>query len=280
MRTVPFILLALIAGCAQNPPASPVASDRALVEALKTGDAASALELVDDAVTWTDATGRTLIKSQMSAAFPTPAIANETAEEARAFDYGRVAVVRIDRGRMHTLRVWTQRPEGWRLLVYQEVESLASSPAAAPPGIGHQCVNPCKTLPYEPKTDNERGVIAAYQALEVAAHAADIENWGRYVADEFVVVSSNSDRVIDKASRLDGLRKAAYGGVSPSPLVSAELLDFDSAVVMRARHQPESGSPLQIGRVWIRRDGQWMSVLSYQTAVREPSDRTPSRSTF
>jgi hypothetical protein len=280
MRMVPLILIVLVAGCAprQDAPASSVASDRALVEALKTGDASSALGLVDDAVTWTDATGRTLIKSQMSEAFPTPAIANETADAAHAFDYGRVAVVRIDRGRMHTLRVWAQRPEGWRLLVYQEVESLASPPAPAP-GIGHECVNPCKTLPYEPKTENERGVIAAYQALEIAAHAADVDNWGRYVADEFVVVSSNSDRVIDKASRLEGLRKAAYGGVSPSPLVSAELLDFDTAVVMRAQHQPETGNPLQIGRVWVTRNGSWMSVLSYQTAI-TGRDPTPSRTTF
>ena len=218
-------------------------------------------------MTWTDAAGRTLTKPQLSDMWPAPAIASETSAEAHAFDYGRVAVVRIDRGRLHTLRVWAQRPVGWRLLVYQEVESLASPPAAAPPGIGHECVNPCKTLPYEPKTDNERGVIAAYQALEIAAHAADVDNWGRYVADEFVVVSSNSDRVLTKEARLEGLRKAAYGGVSPSPLVSAQLLDFDTAVVMRARHQPESGNPLQIGRVWIKRNGAWMSVLSYQTAI-------------
>ena len=266
MRTFLLILLVLLAGCAPRQD-SAAEADRTFVAAINSGDELTALELTDSDVTWTDKAGRTLTKPQLGDMWPAPAIAGEKSAEAHQFDHGRVAVVRIDRGRLHTLRVWAQRPVGWRLLVYQEVESLASPPAAAPPGIGHDCVNPCTTLPYEPKTGNERGVIAAYQALETAAHAADVDNWVRYVADEFVVVSSNSDQVLTKAARLEGLRKAAYGGVSPSPLVSAELLDFDTVVVMRARHKPESGNPLQIARVWVQRSGAWLSVLSYQTAI-------------
>jgi hypothetical protein len=275
MRTLSLVALLLLAGCAApaDTPRSAADADRDFVAALRSSDPISALTLIDDQVTWTDASGRTLRKPELADAMPPVAIANETQQEARAFDYGGVNVVRVDRGRMHTVRVWARRPEGWRLLMYQEVESLASPPASAPPGIGHECVNPCKSIPYEPDTENERGVIAAYQALEIAAHAADVANWGRYVADEFVLVSSNSDRVIDKPSRIEGLKKAAYGGVSPSALVSAELLDFDTAVVMRAQHKPETGAPLHIGRVWIRRNGEWMSALSYQTAIKAPSDR-------
>jgi len=266
MRTFLLILLVLLAGCAPNQGPA-VEADRALVASINSGDELSALELIDDDVTWTDRRGRTLTKPQLEDTWPAPAIASETSAEAHEFDHGRVAVVRIDRGRLHTLRVWAQRPVGWRLLVYQEVESLASAPAAAPPGVGQECVNPCKKIPYEPKTGNERGVIAAYQSLETAAHAADVDNWGRYVADEFVVVSSNSDRVLTKEARLEGLRQAAYGGVSPSPLVSAQLIDFDNVVVMRSRHKPESGNPLQIARVWVQRNGAWLSVVSYQTAI-------------
>lgn len=274
------MLLAGLSACAPGAdgPATAAAADRALVTGVNEGDPLSAVGLLDDEVSWTDAAGRTLTKPQLSNALPPLAIPDERPDEAHAFDYGRVAVVRIDRGRAHALRVWVQRPAGWRLLIYQEVESLATAPAAAP-GLGRECVNPCTTLPYTPRTDNERGVIAAYQALEIAAHDADVDNWGRYVADEFVVVSSNSDRVLTKEARLEGLRKAAYGGVSPSPLLSAQLFDFDTAVVMRARHQPETGNPLQIGRVWIKRDGAWMSVLSYQTAIRAPGPE-PSRTTF
>ena len=275
MRLIVPVLLVMLSACAPDPGglASAVDADRAFVADVNNHNALSALELMDDDVSWTDRSGRTFTKSQLSDMFPAPAIANETAAEAQAFDYGRVGVVRIDRGREHALRVWVHRPAGWRLLLYQEVVSLATPPAAAPPGLDRECVNPCKSIPYTPETAGERAVIAAYQALETAAHGADVDLWSRYVADEFVVVSSNSDRVITKQARIDGLRKAAYGGVSPSPLVTAELFDFDNAVVMRALHQPATGDPLQIGRVWINRNGGWMSVLSYQTASPGAAER-------
>ena len=263
-----FIALAAAVTASVAPLDSAASSaDRAFVRAAATQDARGAAALLDQDFTWTSSDGTTLDAARVRQALPRPAIADEAGAQTLSYGYGTVGVVEVNAGKLHTLRVWVKRPAGWRLLVYQEVESLASPPAAAPPGIGHDCVNPCTTLPYEPKTGNERGVIAAYQALETAAHAADVDNWGRYVADEFVVVSSNSDQVLTKAARLEGLRKAAYGGVSPSPLVSAELLDFDTVVVMRARHKPESGNPLQIARVWVQRSGAWLSVLSYQTAI-------------
>ena len=107
-----------------------------------------------------------------------------------------------------------QRPEGWRLFIYHEVQSLPSPPTSTP-GTGKECVNPCRTVPYEPANDNERAVIAAFMALETASHAADVANWGTHVADEFILVSSNSDRTFTRAERIEGLRKSTFGGVSP-----------------------------------------------------------------
>jgi hypothetical protein len=201
---------------------------------------------------------------------PTPAITGEQASEVRRFEYGRVAVTQVDRGRQHGLRVWVERPAGWRLLIYHEVQSLAEPPTSTP-GTGAECVNPCKTVPYQPATEAQRGVIAAYQALETAAHAADVANWGTHVAEEFVLVSSNSDRTFTREERLDGLRKSSFGGVSPTELIAAEMFDFDTVVVMRSQHRPAKGAPLQITRVWVNRNGVWGSTLSYQTAI-SPSD--------
>ena len=243
------------------------AADGALVQAVVKADAAAALNLMDEEVTWTDAEGRTLGRSQMAQALPTPSIPDEGRAEVRRFQYARVGVVHVDRDTLHSLRVWVQRPAGWRLLVYQDVRSLAAPPTSTP-GTGKECANPCRRVPYEPKGANERGVIAAYQALETAAHAADVANWGTHVADEFVLVSSNSDRAFDKPTRLAGLRQATRGGVSPTELLSARLFDFDSVVVMRSQHRPDRGDPLQITRVWVNRDGTWMSTLSYQTSIR------------
>ena len=126
---------------------------------------------------------------------------------------------------MVATNVYLRTGSGWRLLVHQEVESLGAPPTTTP-GTGKECVNPCKSLPYQPKTDSERAVVAAYQELETSSHAADANTWGTHVADEFVVVSSNSDKVLDKETRLAGLRKSSFGGVSPTALVSAKLFDF------------------------------------------------------
>lgn len=244
-----------------------LAADRALAQAVAIADTESALSLMDKEITWTDAGGRTLGRSEMALMLPEPAIEDEGGAEVRRFDYEHVGVVQIDRDTLHSLRVWVRRPAGWRLLVYQEVRSLAAPPTSTP-GTGKECVNPCRTVPYEPTSPNERAVIAAYQALEIAAHAADTANWPRYVADEFILVSSNSDRTFDKAARLNGLRQATYGGVSPTELLSARLFDFDTVVVMRSQHRPDRGDRLQITRVWVNRNGTWASTLSYQTSIR------------
>ena len=249
------------------PNADPVlTADSALTKAIATSNSAAALALVDEDVTWTDATGHTIGKADMTQTFPTPAIADESGADVRRFNYTRVGVVQIHKDKLHGLRVWVQRPEGWRLFVYHEVQSLPSPPTSTP-GTGKECINPCHTVPYEPANENERAVIAAFMALETASHAADVTNWGTHVADEFILVSSNSDRTFTRAERIEGLRKSTFGGVSPTELVSARLFDFGDTVVMRSQQRPVRGAPLQISRVWVNRGGTWASTLSYQTSI-------------
>jgi hypothetical protein len=36
---------------------------------------------------------------------------------------------------------------------------------------------------------------------------------------------------------------------------------------MRSRHVPDRGKPLQVTRVWVKRDGKWLETVSYQTAI-------------
>jgi ketosteroid isomerase-like protein len=279
--------LCLALGCSSAPEPSPqpvesaavpapvdplLAADTALTHALAGADSAAVLALVDEDVTWTDASGRTIGKPEMAQALPTPAIGDESSAGVRRFNYARVGVVQIDKDRQHSLRVWVQRPEGWRLFVYHEVQSLASPPTTTP-GTGKECINPCRSVPYTPTNDNERAVIAAFMALETASHAADVANWGTHVADEFVLVSSNSDRTFSKAERIDGLRKSTFGGVSPTELVSARLYDFGDTVVMRSQQRPVRGAPLQITRVWVNRGGTWASTLSYQTSIQAAPPR-------
>jgi hypothetical protein len=245
-------------------------ADQAFVQAFDKGDKAAAKKLLDTAFTWADAAGkistRALVLQNLgSAAGLKPAISGEGAQ-AKQYAYGAVGVVQVNDGKMHVLRVWVKRPVGWQALVYQEVRSRDAA-ASVTPGAGKVCENPCKTVPYHPKTSGEKDVVASYMALESAAVAHNAAEWSAHVADEFAAVSSNSDQQLDKPSRMAGLEKEKMGGVAPTPLVSARMFDFGDAIIMTSRHKPDRGNPLHITRVWIKRDGQWVETLSYQTAI-------------
>jgi hypothetical protein len=56
-------------------------------------------------------------------------------------------------------------------------------------------------------------------------------------------------------------------GVAPTPLVSARMSVFGDAVLMRSEHKPDTGKPLHVTRVWVKRGGNWVETLSYQTSV-------------
>ncbi|MGE3840880.1 MAG: nuclear transport factor 2 family protein [Vicinamibacterales bacterium] len=243
-----------------------LSADRALMAAAFASNHTAVTALLHADATWTDAQGHTLTAAELSTRVPRLAMESETNAAVRRFEYERVGVVQVDRDTLHTLRVWVRRPEGWRLLVYQEVKSLDTPPRTTP-GTGDGCDNPCKRVPYQPRSANERDVIAAYQGLETAAVSADAERWGQFVADEFILVSSNGDRTFDKPTRQAAVGRSSYGGVSPTELLSATLFDFGTTVVMRARHRPHQGHDLEIARVWVKRSGRWMSTLSYQTAI-------------
>lgn len=161
--------------------------------------------------------------------------------------------------------MWVKRGAKWQLLVYQAVASGA--PASNEPGNA-DCNNPCKTVPFEPKTDDERDVIHAYQAVERAVTAHDSAAWGSHIADEFFAVTSNSDRPLNKAARMAGLDSQKVAGIAPFPLVSARMYEFGDAMVMISRQQPEHGLPLHVTRIWLKRNGTWLEAYSYQTTIR------------
>jgi hypothetical protein len=271
MLTLLVIVLTLIAHANAEAAVDPamLEGDRAFVQAVAHGDAKMIAGMLDSDFTWTDADGATRDVARVRETVPKPGIADQSLG-AKQYDYGRVGVVQVNAGRLHALRVWVKRPAGWRLLVFQEVRSLDAPPTSTP-GTGKSCENPCGTVPYQPKTEGERGVIAAYLALEEAATTGNATAWSSYAADELALVSSNSDRVFDKPTRVAAIQRSTLGGVAPTKLLSARLFDFGTAVVMISQHQPDRGNLLHITRVWVKREGRWVETLSYQTAVRAPA---------
>jgi ketosteroid isomerase-like protein len=243
-------------------------ADRAFVQAAAKGDAAVLGKMLDADFTWTDVDGKTIAGEEVLRAVPKEALGDESGAEVSERTYGQVGAVQASRGKIHILRMWVQRPAGWRLLVYHEVKQL-DEPSTSPGSGVKECENPCKTVPFKPANEAEQSIIASWQALETGVTAHDADAWAQHIADEFVQISSNSDHVISKAGRIETLNKQKASGVgsAPAPLVSAKMFDFGYAVIMTCLHQPYSGKPIHVSRLWINRDAKWIMSISYQTAI-------------
>jgi hypothetical protein len=103
----------------------------------------------------------------------------------------------------------------------------------------------------------------------VTAH--DSAAWGSHIADEFFAVTSNSDRPLDKATRMAGLDNQKVAGIAPFPLVSASMFEFGDIMIMTSHQQPLHGLPLHVTRVWFKRNGTWLEGYSYQTTIQADS---------
>jgi hypothetical protein len=244
--------------------------------AFKSGTTAGSLDgkILDSNFTWTDSSGITRNKSEILEDFRSgkglPMEAgnasggNIIVSAISAHADGQVGLVQTTSGKLYILRVWVKRGGGWQLLVYQAV-SIGAAPSAEP-GTG-ACENPCNTAPFQPQNEDEREVIQAYQAVERAVAAHDSAAWGAHIADEFFAVTSNSDRPLDKATRMAGLDNQKVAGIAPFPLVSARMFEFGGAMLMTSLQQPEHGLPLHVTRVWFKRNGTWLEAYSYQTTI-------------
>ncbi|HEY1467815.1 MAG TPA: nuclear transport factor 2 family protein [Candidatus Acidoferrum sp.] len=243
-------------------------ADRAFVQAAAAGDTAKLNGLLDENFTWCDSNGQTQSAAEVLRAIPKDSLGDESGVDVTERTYGQIAAVSASRGKVHLLRLWVQRPGGWRLLVYHEVTQLDQPSTSAGSGV-NDCENPCKSVPFRPANDAEQAIIASWQALETAVTAHESAGWAPHIADEFVQISSNSDHPISKSGRMATLDKQKQLGVgsAPSPLVSAKMFDFGDSVVMTCLHQPFTGKPVHVSRLWIKRDGQWVMVISYQTTI-------------
>lgn len=248
-----------------------LAADRAFVVAVAKSDAAALDKLLDGRFTWTDANGKTLSRQDVMQQAPKPAIADEGAQ-ITSHNYGSVESIQVHNGKDHALHVWVNRSAGWRLLVYQEVHLLDTPPAPGP-STRAACENPCKTMPYQPKTQNERDVLGGFQLLQTYTVAHDSVNWGKYVAEEFEAANSNSDQTLTKRGRMEDLAHSKMAGYTPMPVVEMRVLDFNTAAILISKHQPPNAKPVHITRVWVKRGGNWMEAASYQTRIEDAPAR-------
>ena len=235
--------------------------------------------LLDPKFTWTDSSGNTRNKSEIvrglrsgkglpMAVGSASGGSTITISAIPELTNAKLGVIQANSGNMYVLRIWAKHSAGWQLLIYQAVSIGAHT--SAEPGKG-DCQNPCNTVPFKPRNEDEREVIRAYQAVERAVTAHDSAAWGIHIADEFFAVTSNTDHPLDKAARMAGLDNQKVAGIAPFPLVSARMFEFGDAMVMTSLQQPEHGLPLHVTRVWFKRNGTWLEAYSYQTTIQAAS---------
>ena len=248
-------------------------SDRAFIQLLGKGEKAlpddhlALNALLDDDFIWIDSKGKSLIKSQVLKNLPVPANADVEVQEG---NYGQAALIRANRGKVQVLRVWIKRASGWRAILYQEVTMVEKSepPVAADSG-SKQCDNPCKSIPFQPETPSEREAIVSWQGVMQAMANNDAEAYAPLIADEFTATDTHHDRSYTKADRLSQLNKQKLAGTRsvPPALVSARMFDFGETVMMIAREQRANAKAYFNTRMWVKREGRWQMLFSFNTRI-------------
>jgi hypothetical protein len=248
-------------------------ADHAFVQAVAKQDSEELGKWLDAEFSWTNAEGKTITRAEVLKSVPTSPMGDESTAKIEHRDYGQVVAILSAREKNHMLRVWVKRGTNWRLLVYHEVSQAETAQSSSGTGVA-ECQNPCKSVPFQPKNEAEQAVIAAWQALETGVTNHDASAWSPHVDDSFVTVSSSSDHPVFKADRIATLNLQKQTGYpsAPAPLVSAQMFDFGNTIVMTCLHQPYKGKPVHVSRVWLKRNGQWVMAISYQTTIQaEPA---------
>lgn len=253
-------------------------ADSDLQLALKNKDAKAAGKLLDQDFSWTNEKGQTETRQKFLRDAASGMVGAEDSG-VKIHDYGQLAVVTgtgKSAGDAETFfaRVWVKRSAGWLLLTHQDTPILAksaapppASPAANASSPQPDCENPCRTLPVMPKTDAEKGVFKAYQAVETAVTSHDAKTWAYHVADEFVGIGRQYTGSPDtKAARVGQIGVVTNRVVLPK-MLRGEAFVFGEAAIILADHQPVGEPPYHVIRVWVNRDGRWQLFHRQETTT-------------
>lgn len=257
--------------------------DSDLQQALRKKDAKAVAALLDKEFTWTDEAGQTRTSAQFlkDSAAGRPD-GNAEYMDLKARDYGQLAIVtgvgkRTAGGDTFFARIWAKRPGGWLLLTHQDTAIVGKNPSSQPaPAAGNgaaaasDCENPCRSVPYTPKTVEQREVLKAYQAVETAVTSHDAKTWAYHVADEFVGIGRQYTGTPDtKAGRVGQIGIVANRVILPK-MLWGEAFVFGDAAILIADHKPESEPAYRVIRVWVNRDGRWQLFHRQETTIQGP----------
>jgi Domain of unknown function (DUF4440) len=290
-RTVRGLALALLAASlvtahivrtrAQSAEDAVAAADRALADAMRNGDRSLARRLLSLQFTYTDQAGRAYSRHDFLADLKN--LSTATAGDPKVTMYGLLATVTGERsptdgGAAFFLDIWVKQKGAWRALARHDAviaeagaDSASGSPRSDVKAI--DCTNPCQTMPYRVRSPAEQDVLNSFLAIEKASIAHDSQEWSKHVADEFLLYRSGYAPV-DKAARIAAIerQKQAGSSVVVGEIQAVRLSVYgDAAAMITTQMVPDnSRPPYRAARVWVRRNGQWLLMLSVQTDIQTP----------
>jgi hypothetical protein len=255
-------------------------ADQALGAALRGDDKSVVRKLLSLQFTFVDADGKIHERKDFLADLKSASAAPPSDPAVKI--YGRIGMVTGHRksadGRdVFFLDIWAKQKRAWRALVSQEIVPAATDtprPAPAPTSAAaapYDCKNPCQTVPYRVRSPAEQDIVNSFQAIEKAAVGHDAAEWGKHVADEFVLYGSG--RVpIPKSGRIATINRQKENNtpVTVGEVQAMRLSVYDDGAAMIATHALPDNSrpPYQAARVWVKRGGQWLMAISVQTDIK------------
>ena len=264
---------------AQSAEESVAAADRALADALRTGDRTIARKLLSLQFGYTDEAGRTYSRHEFLADLKNLSAA--TAGDPKLTMYGLLATVTGERkladgNAAFFLDIWVKQKGVWRALARHNVvvaDGAAAVASSRDEGNAIECTNPCQTMPYRVRSPAEQDVLNSFLAVEKASIAHDAQEWSKHVADEFMFYRSGHVPT-DKATRIAAIERQKQSG-SPATVGEIQAVRLsvygDAAAMITTQMVPDnSRPPYRAARVWVRRNGQWLMTISVQTDIQTP----------
>ena len=250
------------------------ATDQAFVAALTQNKAKIAAGMLRSDFSWITPEGEMLPKAKSAALLDVIAANSKSETDLQRHFYGRVATVRGSHNGMRFLRVWVEKKGKWQLFAMIDTPVVPSTQASveAQSGAG-DCDNPCRTVPYKPKTAIDKAILATWQDTKMIEWKPNAAAWARYIGEEFMIINNTTIRTRAEREVIAKRQEETGVGTPGDPIISMTIHDFgDNAAVMFSRHFPvRGGKPYNNVRVWVLRDGRWQLAISQQSQTKSAS---------
>ena len=272
-----FVLCTVSAGLvlAQTKPSAAedavVKADKALGMAYAKGDKATIEKLLDSDFSLIDTEGIMTERPDVLREGLQPLVPMTADTKVWAHMYGdnKVAWVTDNLGKKYAAHIWVERPQGWRLLNANEIETGTAAPGGnwrAPYDIA--CDNPCKGFPYRAVTANEKAAIAAWLDQEGGNGPGRHD---MHMGDNTIVISqaTTTPRNSQTAAGPTPVPPRQPGtfteGVAPA--LWARTWDFGDAVVAIMLQPTYGGKAYWSSRIFGNHNGFWKMEESYHNTI-------------